>query len=50
MDEGFSGLGELGTLDDTIDCSEDKEWDTQIDIEDINNVLREVSRLSKLDL
>ncbi|KAM3727645.1 putative receptor-binding cancer antigen [Dirofilaria immitis] len=34
-------LGELGTLEDTNTCDETEEWDNQVDIESINNILRE---------
>ncbi|VDN91224.1 unnamed protein product [Brugia pahangi] len=37
-----SNLGELGNLEDTNTHDEAEEWDTQIDIESVDNALREV--------
>ncbi|VDM14002.1 unnamed protein product [Wuchereria bancrofti] len=36
-----SHLGELGNLEDTNTYDEAEEWDTQIDIESVDNALRE---------
>ncbi|EJW87437.1 hypothetical protein WUBG_01650 [Wuchereria bancrofti] len=45
-----SHLGELGNLEDTNTYDEAEEWDTQIDIESVDNALREVKEFDLTDI